>query len=148
MTAHGPVYSVRILSETDGKKTLFASEGTLTRSARGVRLTYTMEDSLVVLETDGGEVSMCREGGVFLNFLFRPSAMTAGEIGLSRENAGRVGVFSERVETFLREENGQLSKLTILLEYVLSFSDGESRRMALRVAAQRKNSKDGTKRRF
>lgn len=131
--------SVRVLSETDGEKRLFTAAGRLTRLPQGICLTYSMENSAVTVEMCGGEISMRREGDLWLRFFFRPSASTAGEIGLSPESAGRVGIFCECAETVLTEENGRLKKLTILLQYVLSFSDGKRERIRLRLTAERKN---------
>lgn len=130
--------AVRILSETDGKKTVFTSEGRLSRLQGGVRLTYPMENSLVTLETGEEGVSMRREGDVCLRLRFCAGVCTAGEIGLSRDTAGKVSVFSAKVESFLTEENVELKKLTILLEYVLSFPGGADEAVKLRLTAERK----------
>ena len=92
---------VRILSETYGKKSPFSAAGSLERTPRGARLRYRMNGSLVTLETDGGSVSMCREGDVYLRFTFCGGTETEVEIGLSPAEAGRVRVFSPRVESVL-----------------------------------------------
>ncbi len=131
---------IRILSETDGKKSPFSAAGSLERTPRGARLRYRMNGSLVTLETDGGSVSMCREGDVYLRFTFCGGTETEGEIGLSPAEAGRVRVFSPRVESVLSEKDGEIEKLAIILEYVLSFSAREEQRVRLRLIAERKKS--------
>ncbi len=130
--------SVRILSETDGKRSFYTAKGRLERTAAGVRLSYRTDGAFVAVEADGGGITMRREGEIYLRLRFCVASDTAGEIGLSPEAAGRVRIFSERAESFFTEENGKIQKLKILLEYVLSFSAGEEQRISLRLVAERK----------
>ena len=129
--------SVRILSRTNKKQSVFTASGKLCVTSSGVRHTYQQQQSFVTIETLGTDtVRMERQGDLYLRLCFFQGRKTQGDIGLSSDTKGEVSVYTEKSEVFYTE-NGE--KIKIILEYVLQFSSQEEQRTSLQLVAECKN---------
>ena len=121
---------VRILSEADGKKSLFSSEGFYSESEHGGEITCRPGGSPMVVGWIKEEVFIRRDGEVYLRLRLKEGEETEGEIGLSPETKGKVSVRTEKIAI------GRSGKeIKIESEYVLRFDFGRQR-MRIRLNAE------------
>ena len=128
--------SVRILTDADGQRALWTAKGTLRREGEGFRLSYAQDGSLVTLEKSGGPVLMTREGnGIYLRLPFSPGETTEGEIGVSPQNRGTAEIRTETADAAWQGPGGE-ARLTVGLKYVLTYAQGVSQSVSLRLSAE------------
>lgn len=109
--------SVQIITETDGRKSQFEAEGTISRREKNVLVRYSEEGDPVTLRAEAHSFMMERKPRLYMRFV--PDRETTARLVYER-NGGEIPVFTTFYSYYFSDSE---QKITIELNYELRFQN-------------------------